>query len=153
MHQTRYYANAVSLVAIGVVIGLVIAALAPLATEVFWDRYDQWNPVIEANAQVTEITPEGVTVHLTGVKHRQCLYVGLSALNPAHNGDIPPRVFIQRVDTPETGETRPLGPLDMGLWRLWPTQGVRHIEIYAQHVCSGRIVVTPVARVDLEKLK
>jgi hypothetical protein len=142
-------ANAIAFTAIGFALGGLLAVFAPIVLDVMLERYDQLNPVIDANVYVVEHNADDILVHMDGEKKRTCIYVGLNAYVPQKNGKPGSRVYLRRVDTPETGETRPQGPLDMGLWRIWPTAGAKRVELYAQHVCSGRIVTTKMADIDL----
>lgn len=142
----RMYANAVGLVAIGFSLGGLLAISAPLLLDSGMEKYDQLYPVISATAVVLSETEDEVVVRMAGQKRRSCSYIGLSAYVPSSDGAPGSRVFLRKMDTPETGETRPIGALDMGIWQIWPVRGADGVEIYAQHVCSGRVVVTVVAR-------
>jgi hypothetical protein len=107
--------------------------------------------VVTATAQVIEKEDNFLTVHLTGVKHRNCAYLGLYAYGVDAAGGLHD-IYREKIDSPEDRETRPkmAERQDFGRWRVWPVNWTA-VVMYTRHDCNGRIVVTKLAGIPLDK--
>lgn len=144
------YVNAVALVTLGFVLGGMLSIVAPLVIDAGMERYDQMFPVIQVETRIVSHQDGQVVLHMVGDKRRSCIFVGINAYASKPRAEMPSRIYMQRVDIPSTGETRPVGRFDMGTWRVWPTENTREIAVYTQHVCNGRLVATPIARLNIK---
>lgn len=145
------YLRSVALVSIGALVGAFIVSTLPVVLDFTSDQYDTLNPVVrEIHTRVESRTEDEVVIHMDGFKQRRgCVYVGLQASVKSESG-VSERVFLRRIDRPETGDTLPLGPINMGTWRIWPTAGADRVEVHSQHVCSGRLVTALFASIALK---
>lgn len=130
--------------------GLLGGAVVP-AVQGALDAFDQAHPVVVARATLLPpAAPDEVLVRLSGRKDRDCQYIGLQAYTRRASDDALIDAYIQRVDVPETGVTRPRGSFaSLGTWRIWPRGGAGVVLIYAQHACGGRLVVGKLAELRL----
>lgn len=104
-------------------------------------------PVVAVQGELINRGSNSATLHLWGEKLRACTYVKVNAYT-LHDGMMVDASTI-RIDAPDNHATRPLGPFDMGEWRVWPVAGASKILIFVQHDCNGRVVITKIAEVDL----
>lgn len=132
---------------------LVSIALGVLATQygMEWTDhlYDSVRPVVSMRANVASRGSDYVVVRLVAHKYRPCRYARMQAyaITAEH---IMRSVYMERIDIPESGATRPVGEeFDAGLWRIWPTDGASSVALYAHHQCEDRQVSTRVADVKL----
>jgi hypothetical protein len=135
-----------SMVIVGAVLGGAVVPAIQGAFEVF----DAANPVVSAQATLVKVNSDEVVLHLSGTKERDCQYIGLQAYTRHTGSEIISDAYIQRVDVPETGATRPVGKFaGLGTWRIWPRSGADVVMIYAQHACGGRLVLGKIVEVRL----
>jgi hypothetical protein len=136
--------------AFGALIGLFLSPMWSTITEVSNRQYDSLFPVVTGQARIVgrESETDAVLLKLDGEKMRACKYVGIDAYN-VHADGRSSDAHIARIDRPYTGNTKPVGMIDMGVWRVWPIAGAKYISIVTQHNCGGRDVLTELARVEL----
>jgi hypothetical protein len=136
-------------IAFGVLLGLLAGLSNDSIESAALDLYDRFNPVLVTNATIFSATPDEVLLAISGDKRRPCEFRRpLQAFGTFAVG-APIELSIERVDKPEFGTTRPLGPFNAGLWRIWPRGSVASVQVYSTHVCSGRVVTTLYADVRL----
>lgn len=113
----------------------------------FW-----WRPVVKMQGELVAPPHEGqVLIRMHGQKLRgeECAYKGLQAFGDRAAG---PQADLRlaRVDLPEEGNTKPRGAFDIGVWRVWPVEGVVQVNVYVMHDCgTGRLWATKIAEVPL----
>lgn len=135
-----------SMALVGALLGGAVVPAVQSALEVF----DTANPVIVAQATLLPSGADEVLIHLVGEKRRECQYVGLQAYTRRRGAAILSDAYIRRVDSPETGATRPTGTFaSLGTWRIFPRADAGVVLVYMQHACSGRLVVAKVAELTL----
>lgn len=104
-----------------------------------WALYDMIFPIVSMEAQVVQKNPAEVIVKLTGSRNRgNCLYLGPQAYTEV--GKRLSDLYMDRIDKPADGKSRPVGDFDFGVWRIWPTEKTRNLVIYMTYNCSGRYV-------------
>lgn len=136
-------------VAVGAVVGLLLAPLAPAAWHGFWKLYDRHLPVVSMHGELLARPPGEAVLALSGHKHRDCRYMGLQAYTLEADGELHD-VYRARVDVSEHRRTKPIGRFDFGNWRIWPVpDNARAVVVFVQHECSGRLVTTKVADVPV----
>jgi hypothetical protein len=129
------------------VVGLVLGgAVAPVVQSGF-DAFDRTNPVLVVTTTIVEAETDAIVVHIVGSKERECSYIGMQAYTRDATGQMRD-AFIDRIDRPERGGTKPLGHYDMGVWRIWPRAKGDAVLIYSNHSCNGRLVLTKLAELD-----
>ena len=127
--------------AIGILLFRVSEAyLAPLMTE----YRDTRNPVVAMDGDIVKRGVGFVDIHVYGEKLRKCRYMQTQAFARV-DGQLKD-METKRIDTPETGATKPLGRFDIGVWHVSPLPpNTTHAVMYVQHDCDGRVVVTKIA--------
>lgn len=129
--------------------GVLGGAVVPLVQGGF-EAFDMANPVLIARARVVDADAASITLEIVGEKRRDCQYIGLQAYTRAAGSSVLADAYMRRIDMPETGVTRPVGVYrSLGLWRVWPRGQAGVVAVYAQHSCSGRLVISKVAEVLL----
>lgn len=144
MHQLKEMRWSILLAFFVTLVGAQV--IAPLLLEARQARLDS-QPVVIMQGQIVSRDSSSVTIHLWGEKLRACTYVSVNAYT-RHNG-VMKDAFTKRLEAPHAGVTKPLGRFDIGNWLVWPIDGVSKVLIYSQHDCSGRVVITKIAEVDL----
>ena len=133
----RELANNAWTLALGVVLGLCITATA------FYLR-----PVVTMQGEITARTPNSVTVHVWGAKHRNCRFIDIAGYSAKAGLMFDAKAV--RQDMPEDGATKPVGVFDIGYWLVEPITGADKALMYVTHSCGpGDIRVTKIAEVVL----
>ena len=132
---------------LGVVIGVLFSPLSFGLTDILMTPFDRVYPVVEMKGVLIARTGSSVDVRMAGTKNRDCNYIGLQAY--AYRGGAQHDLNIQRVDVVEKGDTKQPGVYDIGIWRMWPTDGATKVTVMVQHICAGRLVTTKIAEVAL----
>jgi hypothetical protein len=137
-----------------IVLGLVLGVLAGFATIPIYqfgmDSYDSEFHVLTMTAKVIAANADKVTIHATGEKRRECQYLRLYAYT-VHDAGILHDANIQRVDLPEDRDSKPLGSFDFGFWAIWPREDAVGIQVFSEHLCSGRKVVNKIIDIKVPK--
>jgi hypothetical protein len=133
---------------LGATIGVFLLPLADIAVDAARGSYDDRNPVLISTGAIIERTDEHIEIAVHGRKLRACTYVSLSSFALGRDG-ILRDTFVLRVDMPATNATRPIGTQSLGVWRAWPVEGARSVQLWASHQCDGRLVRTLMAEVVL----
>ena len=122
------------------VVGMVLQPTLQLLSSPVLAFYDWAYPVVVMDADIVARAADSVDLHIYGKKQRDCRYMGIQSflktqavLSDANQ---------KRTSMPETGQTKPLGNFDIGVWRVWPIAGAEHVLMYVQHSCNGRHVLT-----------
>ena len=134
------------------VVSLVFAllVLVPASTGLWAEglkAFDRAYPVVEMSGTLLRATDNEVVVSIAGRKLRDCQYLRITAYAVGSDG-VMRDAYIERVDHPEKGETKPIGAYDIGAWRVWPTHGAAAVRVYVHHVCGSRLVTTLIADVS-----
>ena len=131
-------------------LAFIFGAALYVASEVYLvpmlkDQREKLSPVVQMDGDIVGRGADYIDVHVYGKKLRACKYLQTQAF--ARIGNILRDVQNRRIDTPETGGTKPLGSFDIGVWRLWPVpmKEASHVVMFVQHDCAGRVVVTKIA--------
>jgi hypothetical protein len=141
------------LAAASVLVGVLIGVLVDPIGDWFLEQYDHFSPIIETVAQVVPSQPDDVVIRVTGMKSRKCDFVPpLQVIARSEDGSAY-EPSIQRLDKPEAGTTRPIGPFGPQLWRIWPKDGATSITVYATYLCAGRKVIEKFAELKLGDLR
>jgi hypothetical protein len=124
---------------------------------VFLVEYQRWSDqrhlaaqqaqsVITTTVRVLERDEYTATLEVQGIKHRQCEYVGMSALtfDATARSDT---TVAQRVDRELLGVTRPIGPFYAGIWRVTVRPDQRAM-LEALYRCEGVPVRSTFATLD-----
>jgi hypothetical protein len=133
-----------------VIVGAFLGGAVVPAVHGLIEAFDAANPVLVVRARVVSVSTEDVVVSLAGEKRRDCQYIGLQAYTRQRGIDALTDAYIRRLDIPETGVTRPIGSFrSFGEWRIWPRGNASVVLVYANHGCSGRLVISKVAEIQL----
>lgn len=134
---------------LGLLIGVLFSPVSLMVAGAGLGMYDAAVPVLEMKGTVIGRAADSVDVRITGSKNRNCSYMNIQAYTDVGPGGLTKHAYIDRIDRPETGVTRPPGVMDIGVWRIWPVKGEATVTVFVQHTCDGRIVLTKVAEVAL----
>ena len=138
--QSNFWTVLFALVFVG-----MMQPLLPML-ERWWEKN---TPVVDMRGEVVTKTGNSVLIHITGEKIRQCVFVRLTAMTVGKSGALVD-AYLERSDgKPQDGSTKPTGMYDLGLWRVWPTDGSLKAVVFAQHTCGGEVVVSKIAEVTL----
>ena len=136
------------LIGISMLIGSIVALLAPVTLEGVRDEYDRSHPVWEAES-TTLVRRDGATatVRIIGTKARDCDLLRTWA--QALYGDQPATdAVVQRTGGRAIGYiNRPLGRQDIGEFIVAPIPEDAHgLVIHVEHTCGGRVVLSTLGR-------
>jgi len=146
--QTLWKAHVTAII-LGVLLGLLLGPLFGVVSESVYGAYDEAYPVVEMHGDVQSTTVHDVVLHISGEKKRGCQPMRITAYTRDKNGNLQD-ANIQKLGVAERGLSRPLGPVDLGLWRIWPRDGADGVMVFVTHQCAGRSVITKVADVVLQ---
>lgn len=132
---------------VGVLIGFIFSPLSFGLTDVLMAPFDKAYPVVEMKGVLISKDSQSIDIRMAGTKNRDCTYLNLQAY--ALRGGVQYDLNIRRVDIAEKGDTKVPGIYDIGIWRMWPTEGATKVVVMAQHLCAGRLVTTKIAEVPL----
>lgn len=136
-------------VAIGVLLGFLIAPAGNGLLAVALDAYDANRPVVMiVGSTVVGRESDAVMVDMKVKKMRDCTYIRLQAFGSRKDGPLSD-AYIRRVDRTEDGSNKPRGTFSIGIWRIWPIDDASSVIVYAQHDCWGRIVQTKLTEIAL----
>jgi hypothetical protein len=135
-------------IAVGVIMGLLMAPLAPFVSEVAGEWYDGMRPVISAQVRVVEVDEHRAVITMQAEKLRECEYVRLVAYTIDTDG-VRRDATIRRIDAETRGITRGIGKYDLGRWEVYPRLGGRMVRIESVHDCDTRQVRTLLGQVEL----
>lgn len=124
--------------------GLLYGGVAPFAP-----LYDAIVPVVSMQGEIVARDKDSVTVRMWGKKNRDCRFVGIQGFSKQEEAGLSRDATGQRMDMPSVGATKPTGSFEIGVWRFRPVVNAKIVEVYAQHDCGGRTVVTQIAKVVL----
>jgi len=120
--------------------------VAPLILEARQNLLDS-QPVVKMQGDLIARTADTVTISISGEKLRPCTFVKLNAFAIVDN--YMRDAHLERISKAPTQGNRPLGAFHMGEWMIWPTNGAKQVKVFVQHDCSGKVIVTQIATVDL----
>lgn len=119
-----------------------------------FDRFRFWvRPVVEMKGDlIGEVKPGHITVRMYGKKLRgvECEYKGIQAFGDRING-LPVDLNSKRIDIPEKGLTKDAGRYDIGIWEIWPIEGIYRVRVNVGHECGKSRVSTEIASINLDK--
>jgi hypothetical protein len=124
-------------VGLGLAFGLTAGVLSYPAVQYAQEWFDSGNHVLTLTAHVEELSATEITLHVTGDKRRDCTYVRLQAYTVDDRG-VKQDAFVTRVDQQEDHDSKPPGSYDFGVWRIWPRGVATSVQVYSDHICSGR---------------
>lgn len=130
----------------GIVIG-VLFSLSAFGADSVMKFYDEINPVVTMSGEKIDQRDGAVFIRISGEKRRECRYTGLQTFGVDNRQEMH-FVQAQYIGLGNKG-TLPKGALDLGIWRLWPTDGAQAVRVYVNHDCNGRLVTTKIAEVTL----
>lgn len=113
-----------------------------------WELWDEARPVVVGQAKSVTPDGDGVLIHITGEKLRACVFGGIHFYSVDGSGR-KSTIGGLRMDRPASAVTRPIGPHDFGIWRVWPTTGARAAEVWVTYRCSSRVVLNQLVVVAL----
>lgn len=133
-------------------LGLVIAGIvtgSKLATVPIMELYDVLQPVATLKVRELSRTSDSMTIHLTGERNfnRDCVYRGVFAYSKY--GVVMRDINMVRTDKPATGQTKPKGKHDFGIWMLWPVDSASSFTVYVKYECAGRDVFVEAMEIRL----
>lgn len=113
---------------------------------------DHFFPVVTMSAQLVSQERDSVTIHIQGEKHRSCRFVQLDSYYKTISGVMVDANEIRLDGQIQDGSTKPVGSFDLGLWRIFPAPQDRatEVEMFVEHDCNGRLVITKIADIPLE---
>lgn len=134
--------------AFGAFCGAVLAMmLAPNLERWLYAAYDSVNPVVRMHGTIVGYEYDAVLIRVSGEKLRDCPVQEKSLQSyTLRNG-----VYFDAFESKVEGDTssRPVGKVDLGVWRVWPTKAGTHVIITVNHRCDGRLITSEIARVPL----
>lgn len=127
----------------GLALGGLLVPIGSMLTDSATTYYDQAFPVVEMSGTLISYSNNEAVIAIGGSKLRECSYVRMQAYSRAADGNMMD-AFIMRVDTPESGVTRPVGAFRVGTWRVWPLPQSKGVVVYISHLCGSRLVMTKI---------
>ena len=125
-----------------------LLAIGFVESSVYKHLYDVTSPVVTMKGTLVKRESDAVVLSIEGEKHRSCKFIGLQA-NATANGVVRD-AFLTRIDAPETGQSRPVGLVSIGTWRIKPVQpGPNTIRVFVTHECDERTIITKIAEVEV----
>ena len=124
-------------------VGVALWPVTQLVSPFTWAMYDRAYPIVDMDGDIVGRGVDYADVHIYGKKNRQCKYLKIQSYIRIGNGL--KDVTGTRIDTPETGGTKPIGSFDIGVWRVSPIAGGSDVVMFVQHDCDGRTVLTKIA--------
>ena len=128
-----------------IVFALIFVLLAQWVGPVVGRAWNASSPVVNFTYSIVAQTDYSVTVNIAGDKLRDCDYVSVMALVGGENST-KRDINIMRVDKPSTGSSRPVGPYNLGDWKMWPVINGEIPSIILQHNCQGVIMFYEIPR-------
>ena len=137
--------------AFSVVLGVFLSGiLAQPLKDAYLEYYDSANPVVKMQGELVSQDDDSVTIHISGEKLRPCRYLRMLSYTIT-NGQLSDAYHERVLGVPHDGSTKPVGKLDIGLWRIYPKLNADAVAMYVQHDCGGgRITTTLNAEVHLK---
>ena len=132
-----------------VVVGYMLSPFTQLGGSTFFKMYDALWPVVTARVELTSRDSDSIYVHITGTKHRDCQYLQIDSYYSTPAGILRDANETRTDLLPIDGASKPVGPFDIGAWRIFPVSGASNVQLYVEHSCAGRLVVTKIAEVTL----
>lgn len=136
-------------IAIGLVMGGLLSPVVIATNDWLATQYDRVFPVVEMSGTLMSHSNGEAVIALGGRKNRECGYMRIQAYSQGSDGHMHD-AFITRTDTPENGETKPVGVFQLGTWRVWPLPDSKGIAVYLNHMCGSRLVITQIADIPLK---
>ena len=127
--------------------GVLIAAYSGSVKESTLDLYDKIFPVVRYQSEIVSREDNAVSIHVWGEKLRNCQAVPGSLQSYTLRDEVRFDADEQRVLCYES--SRPVGKVDLGIWRVWPVKGARAVEMYVLHDCDGHLVRSKLVDVKL----
>ena len=151
----RYWVRHWSII-VGIVAGALVLPAAWHDVVAWRDAAEQQRqestPVIAQSSVLVSARPDEVIIHVKGERLRgdECEYRGAAAYTLAP-GRSPKLANVERMgDVQLRQHTRPVGPFDGGLWRVWPLEdGATTVLIQARYICVGHPVRATLAQVSI----
>jgi hypothetical protein len=112
-----------------------------------YEWYDKANPVVSFQGTVVNKSNSEVVIHIAGKKNRDCTFVDGSFQSYAVKNGVLHSAYEQKFEAIDG--SRPVGPADVGTWKIWPIDGAEAVRVFVQHDCNGRIIQTKIADVRL----
>ena len=109
--------------------------------------YDDTHPVVIMHGTLVARTGSSATIHIKGVKLRQCRFVSLHAYTEK-NGELID-AYKERLGRMEDGSTKQVGSHDLGNWLIWPTNNADKVVMTVMHDCQGRLIAAQIAEVAI----
>ena len=105
-------------------------------------------PVVAMQGEIVQRDPSGVTLHVWGKKLRECKFLEITGY--ASRNGVLFDAYATRTDKPVDGKSKPLGEIDIGLWRIAPITGADKALMFVTHSCKDdSIRITKIAEVTL----
>lgn len=128
--------------------GWLMAPSSHTISSAIWHWYDTRNPVVQFQGEIVRRDNEKIIIHIWGHKLRDCVAVTGSVNSYSVKDGVLYGAHEQRMSGDSS--SRPVGPVDMGTWLVWPNQeGAQEILMTVRHDCDGRIITTETVRVKL----
>lgn len=134
-------------IAVSVLIGIFLSPISGISP--LMPAYDAMRPVVSMQGEIVARGPDSVTIRMWGTKNRDCKFINIQGFSKKQPDGLSRDATGERLDMPSEGATKPTGAFEIGTWRFRPVIDARIVEVYVQHDCDGRAVVTQIARVAL----
>lgn len=131
-----------------IVLGVILSI--PLSNNIerwFFAFYDSVNPVVNYKSEIISREDNAILIHVWGEKLRDCQAVSGSHQSYTIRNGVYHDAFEERVVG--SPSSRPVGKVDLGVWRVWPTKAGTHVVMTINHRCDGRLITSEIARVAL----
>ena len=132
-----------------VVVGYMLSPFTQLGASTFFKMYDALWPVVTAHGELVSRDTDSIYVHITGTKHRDCQYLQMDSYYTTPAGMLRDANEFRTDQLPVDGTSKPTGLFDIGIWRVFPVSEASSVQMYVEHSCAGRLVVTKIAEVTL----
>lgn len=145
--MTRAFLENKWVIFLGLMFALLMQPLAPMIKHL----YQTSTPVVDMRGEIVEKTDDSVLLHIYGRKLRECEFVRITAFTATKNGELRDAILERVGGKPQDGATKPIGSHDLGLWTIRPVAGSTRASVFVQHECSGELLLSRIADVDLTK--
>lgn len=129
------------------ILGIVLSTYLPGLREALLTVYDHYYPVVNYKSEIVGRSEDAVMVRVWGEKLRDCNVVPDSLDSFTVKGGM----FYDAAEIRVQGyaANRPVGRVDLGIWKVWPTRLGDSVQMWVLHNCDGHIVRSKIVDVKL----
>ena len=134
-------------VLLGILLGLFIASYIGSIRSFVMNTHAEFFPVVKYQAEIVGRKDDFVLIHVWGEKLRDCPAIKDSLESYTVRKDTLFDANEFRIDG--NPNSRPVGKVDLGVWKIWPVEGAKRVRMYVSHDCDGSVIRSKIVDVPL----